>query len=101
MAAAHGGQVVISLATEELVRDSLPDDVVLVDLGEHRLRDLARPERIFQLAHPDLPLRFPGDWHSLARAPRNLPAQVTSFVGRDQEVAAVARWPWASRDSSH
>ncbi len=52
MAAAHGGQVVVSLATEELVRDSLPDEITLVDLGEHRLRGLARSERIFQLVHP-------------------------------------------------
>ena len=84
MAAAHGGQVVVSLATEELVRDSLPRDVTLVDLGEHRLRDLARPERIFQLAHPELLGDFPR-LQSLDAFPCNLPAQVNSFVGRDQE----------------
>ena len=49
MAAAHGGQVVVSHATEEIVRDTLPDEVALLDLGEHRLPDLARPERIFQV----------------------------------------------------
>ncbi len=89
MAAAHGGQVVVSLATEELVRDSLPEHVTLVDLGEHRLRDLARPERIFQLAHPELLDDFPR-LQSLDAFPSNLPAQVSSFVGRDQDVADVA-----------
>ncbi len=59
MAAAHGGQIVVSLATEELVRDALPDDVTLVDLGEHRLRDLSPPERVFQLVHADLLRDFP------------------------------------------
>ena len=72
MAAAHGGQVVVSLATEELVRDSLPEHVTLVDLGEHRLRDLARPERIFQLAHPELLDDFPR-LQSLDAFPCNLP----------------------------
>ena len=90
MAAAHGGQVVVSLATEELVRDSLPEHVTLVDLGEHRLRDLARPERIFQLAHPELLGDFPR-LQSLDAFPCNLPAQVSSFVGRDQDVAEVSR----------
>jgi len=83
-AAAHGGQIVVSLATEELVREALPDGVTLVDLGEHRLRDLSRPERVFQIGtaeHP--PLR------SLDAFPGNLPAQVTSFVGRDGDVADI------------
>jgi class 3 adenylate cyclase len=58
-AAAHGGQVLVSHATEELVRDDLPRGVGLRDLGEHRLRDLARPERLFQLAAPGLVQDFP------------------------------------------
>jgi predicted ATPase/class 3 adenylate cyclase len=90
MAAAHGGQVVVSLATEALVQDSLPQDVALEDLGAHRLRDLARPERIFQVVHPDLPSDFP-PLTSVDAASSNLPTQVTSFVGREGEVAAVAR----------
>ncbi len=53
-AAAHGGQVLLSLPTEELVRDALPSGVSLADMGEHRLRDLGRPERVFQLLHPGL-----------------------------------------------
>ena len=89
MAAAHGGQVVVSLATEELVRDSFPDDVTLVDLGEHRLRDLARPERIFQLVHPELRSDF-ARLQSLDAFPCNLPAQVSSFVGRDHDITEVA-----------
>ena len=59
MAAGHGGQVLVSGATESLVRDELPGGCGLVDLGEHRLRDLARPVRIFQLTGPGLQAEFP------------------------------------------
>src|SRR5262249_40360200 len=58
-AVAHGGQVLVSLATEELVRDSLPGGSGLLELGEHRLRDLSRPERVFQLRAPGLASEFP------------------------------------------
>jgi predicted ATPase/class 3 adenylate cyclase len=91
-AAAHGGQIVMSHATEELVCDALPDDVELVDLGEHHLRDLGRPERLFQVAGPDLPRDFE-PLRSLDAFPGNLPLQVSSFIGReweiDQAVAAL------------
>ena len=87
-AAAHGGQVVVSHATEEVARDHLVD-VDLVDLGEHRLRDLARPERIFQVAAPGLEADFP-PLRSLEAYPGNLPPQLTSFVGRDDDLAQVA-----------
>jgi predicted ATPase len=80
----HGGQIVISQVTESLVRDS----VELIDLGEHRLRDLPAPIRLFQVAHPDLPRDFPR-LRSLQDAVGNLPAQLTSFVGRDEELAAL------------
>lgn len=90
MTAAHGGQVVISGATEALVRDELPDNMGLVDLGEHRLRDLGGPVRVFQLAfdggHEDFP-----PLRSLDAYPGNLPAQVSSFIGRQAEVARIAR----------
>ena len=86
MSAAHGGQIVVSLATEELAQESGVD---LLDLGEHSLRDLARPERVFQVVHPELPREFPR-LSSLDAFPGNLPAQVTSFVGRDAELTAVA-----------
>src|SRR5262249_2027188 len=72
--AAHGGQVLLSQATQELARDALPEGAVLRDLGEHRLKDLARPERLFQLVVPDLPADFPPP-RTLTNRPINLPAQ--------------------------
>ena len=89
MAAAHGGQVLLSEATADLVRDRLPVDVAVVDLGEHRLRDLARAEHVFQVVHPALTAEFP-PLRSLESYPTNLPAQRTSFVGRDSEHDVVA-----------
>ena len=85
MSAANGGQIVLSLATRELVDDSSPE---FVDVGEHRLRDLAQPVRVFQVVHHDLPSDFP-PLQSLDQYAGNLPAQVTSFVGRAHEVAAI------------
>jgi predicted ATPase len=70
------------------VRDSLRSTIELIDLGEHALRDLARPERVFQLAHPDLVREFPR-LASLDAFAGNLPVQVTSFVGRDEDVARI------------
>src|SRR5581483_10883580 len=90
LAAAHGGQTLLSLPTEELVRDQLPDGVRLRDLGERRLRDLTRPERIYQLVADDLPSEFPS-LRSLESVPNNLPAQLTTFVGREREMAEVKR----------
>jgi predicted ATPase/class 3 adenylate cyclase len=89
MAAAHGGQVLLSEATEALVRSSLPDDATVIDLGEHQLRDLADRTHIFQLAHPDLPHAFPALRLPDALA-GNLPVQVSSFIGRAREVEQVA-----------
>jgi predicted ATPase/class 3 adenylate cyclase len=88
-ASAHGGQVVVSEATVGVVRDALPDGVGLEDLGEQRLRDLTRPERVFQLVHADLEREFP-PLRSLEAVPGNLPTEVTSFVGRDQDSERVA-----------
>jgi predicted ATPase/class 3 adenylate cyclase len=88
MAAAHGGQIVLSNATEELVRDDLPPTVSLEDLGEHRLKDLGRTEHVFQVHAPGLPSLFPA-LQSLDAHRTNLPAQSTSFVGREAEVEAV------------
>src|SRR5829696_1703341 len=88
LSAGHGGQVLLSLPAAELARDSLAHDVVLRDLGEHRLKDLARPERIFQLLAPDLPADFP-PLATLDHRPHNLPLQPTPFLGREQEVAEV------------
>jgi predicted ATPase/class 3 adenylate cyclase len=89
MAVGHGGQVLVSETVEPLVRDALPADATLIDLGMHRLRDLADPLRVFQLAHADLPREFPR-LLSLDALPGNLPRQVTSFVGREDELARVA-----------
>jgi hypothetical protein len=89
LAATHGGQVVVSQATYDLVLDALPAGVTLRDLGEHRLRDLARAERVFQVRHPALPADFP-PLRSLDALPHNLPLQLTSFVGRERDVVEVA-----------
>nr|MBA2362022.1 adenylate/guanylate cyclase domain-containing protein [Chloroflexia bacterium] len=83
--AAHGGQTVLSSVTQELVRDHLPGDVSLRDLGNHRLKDLARPERIFQLLVPGV-LSESAPLETLDTHPNNLPAQPTLFIGREQEL---------------
>ena len=85
MSVAHGGQVVVSLATQELARDG---DLEVLDLGDHRLKDLGQPERIFQVVHPDLEHDFP-PLRSLDAFTTNLPTLRTSFVGRDTEVKVV------------
>ncbi len=91
-AVAHGGQIVLSAAAAALVRDSLPSGASLRDLGHHRLKDLGRPEQIFQLDGEGLETDFPPlrslDNPALAN---NLPAQSAHFVGRDREVAEVRR----------
>jgi predicted ATPase/class 3 adenylate cyclase len=84
----YGGQVLLSAATQELTRDSLPVGVSLLDLGEYALKDLLRPGHIFQLIGPDLPAEFP-PLKSLSRHPQNLPMQPTPFIGREQEVTTV------------
>jgi predicted ATPase/class 3 adenylate cyclase len=85
---AHGGQVVCSRATEELVRDGLRD-ITLADLGDHQLRDLARAERIFQIHGAGLDAEFP-PLRSLDAFPGNLPLRTTSFVGRSKDLARIA-----------
>lgn len=87
---AHGGQVLLSGPAAELAGSALPDGARLVDLGAHRLRDLQRPERIFELHHPDLPTGFP-QLRSLEYLPTNLPQQLTSFIGREPEIAEVKK----------
>ena len=87
MAAASGGQVVISGETAALVRNALPNATELIDLGEHRLRDVARPLHVHQLAHPALPRDFP-PLKSL-NPTGNLPVAISSFVGRVDDVRAV------------
>jgi predicted ATPase/class 3 adenylate cyclase len=91
-AVAHGGQILLSGATAELAAGGLADGVALRDLGLHRLKDLGRPEQVFQLAAPFLPASFP-PLTSLdnPELPNNLPSVVNAFVGRDAELAAVRR----------
>lgn len=82
----HGGQTLLSSTTQGLVRESVPSPVTLKDLGAHRLPDLAQPERVYQLCHPELPAKFPA-LASLDAYPNNLPMQLTRFVGRERELA--------------
>ena len=86
---AHGGQTVLSGTTSDLVCDHLPADAWLTDLGIHPVRDLSRPERVVQLCHPDVRNEFPPLRTSSAVRSHNLPAQLTSFVGRHDEMAEV------------
>ncbi len=90
MAAGHGGQTLLSLAAQELTRDALPASTTLRDLGAHRLKDLARPEIVFQIVHSSLPADFP-PLRSLDNPalPNNLPQQPTSFIGREAQVDEV------------
>jgi len=94
-AAGHGGQVLVSETTRALVSGMLPADVTIRDLGEHRLKDL-RPERLSQLVAAGLPADFP-PIRSLDRRPNNLPTQLTSFVGRDDDLATTLLLLDASR----
>jgi predicted ATPase len=86
---AHGGQTVLSGATEDLVADGLPAGAWLTDLGTHQLRNLPRPERVVQLCHPDLPNEFPPLRLLTAVVATRLPVQLTSFVGREAELIQV------------
>jgi predicted ATPase/DNA-binding SARP family transcriptional activator len=89
MNAGHGGQVLLNQPTYELVRDHLPEEVTLLDLGEHRLKDLIHPEHLYQLVAPDLPQVFPA-LKSQGSRPVHLPPQTTTFVGREAELARIA-----------
>lgn len=89
MDAAHGGQTLLTLATEEVLSRPLPGGVTLLDLGSHRLRDLPEPLRLFQVVHPRLPSDFPPLRGSDAYN-HNLPVQLTSFVGRERELALAS-----------
>jgi predicted ATPase/class 3 adenylate cyclase len=83
--AAHGGQVLLSQATRELVEDDLPDELGLRDLGEHRLKDLTRPQRLHQLLIDGLPAEFPAP-RTLERRLTNLPVQRSALIGREREL---------------
>jgi predicted ATPase/class 3 adenylate cyclase len=97
-AVGYGGQVLLSETAASLVRDSLPAQAALKDLGVHRLKDLGRPEHIFQLQAPGLQAEFP-PLRSLGNLalPNNLPAQLSTFIGRAQELAEVRTLVESSR----
>src|SRR3954452_16244118 len=88
LSAGAGGQILVTEATRNLMRDLLPGDIQLRDLGEHRLRDLRDAERVYQVIGLDLPDDFP-PLKSLDRPQHNLPVQLTSFVGRGREVEEI------------
>jgi predicted ATPase/class 3 adenylate cyclase len=89
LAAGHGGQILLSAATWELVRDQLPPEVALHDLGAHWLKGLPRPEQIYQLVAPELRADFP-PLVTLDRPTTNLPTPATALIGREREVAEVS-----------
>ncbi|HEY8922204.1 MAG TPA: adenylate/guanylate cyclase domain-containing protein, partial [Candidatus Limnocylindria bacterium] len=84
--AGHGGQVLLSATTRALVEGALPDGVTLREMGEHRLKDLSRPERIWDLVIDGVRSDFPA-LSTLNAVPNNLPMQLTSFLGRQREIA--------------
>ncbi|MCW3055796.1 MAG: Adenylate/guanylate cyclase [Chthonomonadales bacterium] len=90
LAIGHGGQILLSQAVYELVKETLPEGASFGEHGLHRLKDLGQPECVFQLLHPSLPADFP-PLRSLSNPalPNNLPQQVTSFIGREKEIAEV------------
>jgi predicted ATPase/class 3 adenylate cyclase len=88
MSIAHGGQVLVSQAVASLVRDRLPSGVALRDLGSIQLRSLTTPERVYQVTHPGLRSDFPA-LRTLHGTPNNLAPQLTSFIGRERELAAA------------
>lgn len=89
-AIAHGAQTVLSASTFELVQDVVPDDVSLVDLGRHRLKDLSRPEHVYQMNVDGLPSSFP-PLLSVDAVPNNLPSQLTGLIGRDEELTKAVK----------
>jgi predicted ATPase/class 3 adenylate cyclase len=88
MSAAYGDQILLSNSTAELVRGDLSAEITLRDMGEHRLKSLAQADRLWQLVAPDLATEFP-PLKSLTTVPNNLPLQLTSFVGREKEIAEI------------
>ena len=95
-AAGHGGQIVVSGATAALIADQLPPGTRLDDLGTHHLRDVPRPERLYQLSIEGLPSEFAPP-RTAGAVVGNLPDRLTSFLGRDAELAAVAELARSAR----
>ena len=89
LAAGHGGQVLLTLATAQMLREQLPPDVSLSDLGTHQLKDISLPEQIFQITTPGLSANFP-PLKTLGLRRTNLPTQLTALIGRGQEVEKIS-----------
>jgi len=90
LSAGHGAQILLSEVTQRLVQDDLPTDVWLLDMGQHRLKDLTRSEHIFQAVAPGLPSEFP-PLKTLDNRPNNLPLQPTPLIGRERELAELGK----------
>lgn len=90
MSIGHGGQILLTLATEEVLTRPLPDGVVLIEVGRHRLRDVSEPMVLFQVTHPGLRSDFP-PLRSSETFAHNLPVRLTDFVGRQRELAEGAQ----------
>jgi len=90
MSAGHGGQILVSSTTENLLREQLPGQISLRDMGMQKFAGVPTPVRIFQVDAPDLPQKFP-PLRTLDNLPNNLPVELTSFVGREKELADVNR----------
>ena len=88
MSAGHGGQILVSSATHSLTERGMAEGITFRDLGEHRLRGLSQPERLYQVVAEGLPQEFP-DLRSMDARPNNLPTPLTTFVGREQEIAEL------------
>jgi predicted ATPase/class 3 adenylate cyclase len=88
LAIAHGGQIVVSGVTADLIQGQMPPQAALRDLGQHRLKDLAYPEQVYQVVAPGLQESFPPP-KSLDTYRHNLPQQLSTFVGRDDEIAHI------------
>ena len=90
MSAAHGGQVLVSARTADLVANEWPKELSVRDLGEHRLKDLLEPQRLYQLVGSGLELEFPPP-RTLENRPTNLPVQPTPLVGREHELRELLK----------
>jgi predicted ATPase/class 3 adenylate cyclase len=88
MSIGHGGQILLSATIHRLLEDGVPLSFQALDLGEHRLKGFGKPERIYQVLHPDLPAQFP-TLLSLSAIPNNLPLPTTEFIGRERDLAAL------------
>lgn len=88
MSAGHGGQILVSGVTENLLKGNVPNYLILLDLGQHDFKDVPYPVRIFQVVAPGLQTEFPA-LRTLHVFPNNLPAQLTSFIGREHDIQEI------------